>query len=530
MNVGETYRISGRKDTYLGDIEIRDSEVLKHEYYYPLDINVRYVDEGNVWDELRYENNYRLVNIESATVEKVLSSYMYINLGGMEVRVNCKYADISAIYSGSIVSLKGVIQYYNGELRLVTSEVYYSQQYGNVRIDYNGDGNVDNWEYVTFGTWLYSAASMFTDREFLHWEEVYYDDYGYETVNVISFDSYLSYNVYRNDVLLRAVYKETNNDTYFASLNSNSYDSINIYDQSSKNVELKDFTVAVDSSGKIIYASKTSTGYGGPADGFYHDGNYICEPGKICGIFSLDYRFAGWPNTTYIDGQLVNAWTLYDVVVPYGGYIITGSEEQMTPLLQEIDPQFYSSGIFFEMVNDGSYNDNIRITAEIYGTYGLIGVKKGSYSGSTGEMYFELGENSYDYKHVDGVVVSGDCDIVENGNILHLYNCEKVYSSSYDAQGNSCLKLGTASIVGKFSFDVSENVNYVIINVAAYKNYDCIIEINGVQYEITTFSNDGAYTEIKIDTTYVKTISFSTVNVDGKKTTRCMINSIVLSN
>ena len=202
----------------------------------------------------------------------------------------------------------------------------------------------------------------------------------------------------------------------------------------------------------------------------------------------------------------------------------------MTPLLQEIDPQFYSLGNFFEFVNDGSYNDKVKLSVSTYGTYGLISVDD-NFNASFNEIIFELGENSFEQKHKDGELIKeAGYELLENGNSLYLYDCERVYYSAFDAFGNSCLKLGTSSKVGKFSFDVSENVSCVIINVAAYKNYDCIIEINGVQYEITTFSNDGAYTEIKIDTTYVKTINFSTVNVDGKGTTRCMINSIVLCN
>ena len=98
-----------------------------------------------------------------------------------------------------------------------------------------------------------------------------------------------------------------------------------------------------------------------------------------------------------------------------------------------------------------------------------------------------------------------------------------IYGPAYDAKGNSCIKIGSSKNTGSFKFTVEENVTEVIIYVAQYKANTTKITVNGTAYTVTTASNNGAYTEIKIDTTTTKTISLSTVSGG----VRCMINSIV---
>ena len=121
-----------------------------------------------------------------------------------------------------------------------------------------------------------------------------------------------------------------------------------------ENVALGDWTVAYNAEGKVIFASKTASGYGGPADGFYHDGEYTVVAGQACGIFQLDAEFAGWPNTTE-DGR--NAWTLYTVVVPEGVTIVTGDEATMMPILKAIFGVEEVTQAWLEgTINDGDYN------------------------------------------------------------------------------------------------------------------------------------------------------------------------------
>ena len=99
----------------------------------------------------------------------------------------------------------------------------------------------------------------------------------------------------------------------------------------------------------------------------------------------------------------------------------------------------------------------------------------------------------------------------------------KVFGPAYDAMGNSCLKLGTSKVVGCFSFTVDEQVNSVVIRVAAYKQNTTMVNVNDVDYDIDLWSNNGEYVEITVDTTENKTVNFTTV--EGG--VRAMIDSIV---
>ena len=136
---------------------------------------------------------------------------------------------------------------------------------------------------------------------------------------------------------------------------------------------------------------------------------------------------------------------------------------------------------------------------------------------------FNFGANS-SAAHVDGQGYGTSKSFTEGTHTLTLTGMEKVYGPSYDAKGNSCIKLGTSSVVGKFSFTVDENVTKVIIYVAQYKSNTTKITVNGTAYTITTASNNGAYTPIEIDTTENKTVTFATVSGG----VRCMIDAIEL--
>ena len=62
----------------------------------------------------------------------------------------------------------------------------------------------------------------------------------------------------------------------------------------------------------------------------------------------------------------------------------------------------------------------------------------------------------------------------------------------------------------------------VSIHVAQYKANATKVNVNGTDYTISTASNDGAYTEISIDTSTNKQVSLETVG----SAYRCMINTI----
>ena len=134
---------------------------------------------------------------------------------------------------------------------------------------------------------------------------------------------------------------------------------------------------------------------------------------------------------------------------------------------------------------------------------------------------FDFGANG-SAAHADGTAYSGSKSYTNEGYTLSLTGMEKVYGPAYDAKGNSCIKLGTSSVVGKFSFTVADDVNQVIIYVAKYKTNTTKISVNGTAYTLTKNSNDGEYDAIVVDTTTTKTVSFTTVSGG----VRCMINTV----
>ena len=137
---------------------------------------------------------------------------------------------------------------------------------------------------------------------------------------------------------------------------------------------------------------------------------------------------------------------------------------------------------------------------------------------------FDFGENA-SASHKDGSDLGESTSYTDGSYTLNLTNMSKVFGPAYDAKGNSCLKLGTGSVAGKFSFTVDENVTEVVICVAKYKNNTTKIKVNGTDYTISKASDNGEYDEIRIDTTANKTISLETVSGGY----RCMINTIVFN-
>ena len=134
---------------------------------------------------------------------------------------------------------------------------------------------------------------------------------------------------------------------------------------------------------------------------------------------------------------------------------------------------------------------------------------------------FTFGENG-DATHKDGSDLGAEATYTEGDYTLALVNMSKVYGNAFDAAGTSCLKLGTAKVVGTFTFTVADDVNTVVIRVAAYKANTCILNVNGEDYSIEAKSNDGEYIEILVDTAETKTVVVTTV--EGGL--RAMIDSI----
>ncbi len=138
------------------------------------------------------------------------------------------------------------------------------------------------------------------------------------------------------------------------------------------------------------------------------------------------------------------------------------------------------------------------------------------------EITFTLGANGA-AEHKDGSSAKTTYSETVDGYTLNITGGDKMYPTSYDAKGNSCIKFGTGSVVGKCSFTVPEEVTEVVIYVAKYKANASKINVNGTPYTLTKNSNDGAYDEIVVDTTTNKTVNFTTVSGG----VRAMLNTIV---
>lgn len=106
---------------------------------------------------------------------------------------------------------------------------------------------------------------------------------------------------------------------------------------------------------------------------------------------------------------------------------------------------------------------------------------------------------------------------------LSITSGANLYAKSNDAKGNGAIKLGTGKKTGSFTFTAPENVKFVVIYVAGYKANTTSITINGTKYDVSTVSNNGEYTAIKIAVPENKTIAFES-GASGDK--RCMINKI----
>lgn len=107
--------------------------------------------------------------------------------------------------------------------------------------------------------------------------------------------------------------------------------------------------------------------------------------------------------------------------------------------------------------------------------------------------------------------------------VLALSGLSKVYGGAYDALGNSCLKLGTGSVAATATFTVPDGIDEIVIFIAGYKGNKASIKVNGTTYNISTYSSNGEYTEITVDTSVNKTVTLETT---GDGTLRAKINTI----
>ena len=136
---------------------------------------------------------------------------------------------------------------------------------------------------------------------------------------------------------------------------------------------------------------------------------------------------------------------------------------------------------------------------------------------------FTFGENGTNTAHVDGSKAATTYTETNGGYTLNITGATSMYPSSYDAKGNSALKLGTGKKTGGFNFTVADDIEYVVIYVAQYKVNGSSVTINGTAYTLDKASDNGEYTAIKVAVPADKTITFAS-GTSGDK--RCMIDKI----
>ena len=140
------------------------------------------------------------------------------------------------------------------------------------------------------------------------------------------------------------------------------------------------------------------------------------------------------------------------------------------------------------------------------------------------QIVFELGENGSGFS--EGTSATGTLEYKSNDYTLSLTNLVKVYSGARDALGYSCIKLGSSSAIGSFSFTVPNNINKISFEITGYKAKTTKYSVNGGSaktIDSVNSSDNGTYETVEVDTSTNKTVSISTVSGG----VRALINKIV---
>ena len=138
---------------------------------------------------------------------------------------------------------------------------------------------------------------------------------------------------------------------------------------------------------------------------------------------------------------------------------------------------------------------------------------------------FNLGANNGTAGHKDGSTAKTTYEETVNGYKLNITNGNKMYPNSYDAKGNSCLKLGSSSAAGSFSFTVPDEVTSVIIHAAGYKAKAGSLKVNDTEHKLKSVSDNGEYDQITVDTSELTAKKVTIVSVKNADI-RAMINTI----
>ena len=270
--------------------------------------------------------------------------------------------------------------------------------------------------------------------------------------------------------------------------------------------------------------------------------NDYCKTSSTNGSVTIDAKCKNGVFEPGNDKKGDTARIIFYLLVRYSdsdSYPITNVAESMELLLEwnELDPVDESEirrndAVYDIQGNRNPFIDNSDYADLIWGD-GNSNDNTGSGNGSGDEnnpivpkdnvvATFELGENDASKSDTDSTSELSNYTETNNNYTLKLNNLSKIYTS-YDASGNSCLKAGAKSNVGSFNFTVPDEIDKVVMQVTGYKSNKATISVNGNTQTISTYSSNSEYTDVEIDTTNNKNITFTTTSSGY----RCKINTII---
>ena len=141
-------------------------------------------------------------------------------------------------------------------------------------------------------------------------------------------------------------------------------------------IENGNYYIAVDAAGYVVYMSYgTGAGFGTPCDGYYY--NTADKGIKSADYWSLHDQYDFWPKTATVDGKTVDAWTLFDFLIPQGGFVVKGlySEANFREFYKELigdncpSPKGAQSNAEFDPEHFGSATSKTVEAGSLNGKY-----------------------------------------------------------------------------------------------------------------------------------------------------------------
>ena len=149
------------------------------------------------------------------------------------------------------------------------------------------------------------------------------------------------YDAIEHDQTMKLVYEyvENNNELwvkdYTDLLSIRGFSNVNLFTSNNLSDLFYGYaTIVVSKDGVIIYASKNSYLAPTPNGNFYHDGTFKVENGKISSIFRFNNNYDG--SLKNEDGSIAAGKGEYEVIIPEGATMITGSKDSMNAIFDKL--------------------------------------------------------------------------------------------------------------------------------------------------------------------------------------------------